>query len=300
MAMHPNQLEIEPETVQDLVADQFPHWRGLAVRPVTSHGTVNKVFRLGERLVLRFPLEPGPPDEKRAWLVAEADLARSLLGRMPVATPVPVALGEPGRGYPLAWAVYGWLPGTDAATASVGHSHQFACDVAAFVQALRRQDTGGRTFDGPGRGGSLSSHDEYVASCLGRSRGLIDVEALARLWGRLRETPRAGAKDVWTHGDLMPGNLLAEDGRLVAVIDVGGLAPADPALDLMPAWNLMEAGPRRAFREALAVDETEWARGQGWALVQAIGCLYYYRVTNPVMSATAHRTLEALLDELEQ
>ena len=102
---------------------------------------------------------------------------------------------------------------------------------------------------------------------------------------------------MWTHGDLMPGNLLARDRRLAAVIDVGGLAPADPALDLMPAWNLMEPTARQAYRAALDVDDPAWDRGKGWAFAQAVGCLYYYRVTNPVMSATARRTLEALLSD---
>ena len=154
-------------------------------------------------------------------------------------------------------------------------------------------DARGRHHEGGGRGGLLTSQDEYVATSLSRSHGLIDVSALTRLWARLRRTPRTDAPDVWTHGDLMPGNLLARDRRLAAVIDVGGLAPADPALDLMPAWNLMEPTARQAYRAALDVDDPAWDRGKGWAFAQAVGCLYYYRVTNPVMSATARRTLEA-------
>jgi aminoglycoside phosphotransferase (APT) family kinase protein len=67
----------------------------------------------------------------------------------------------------------------------------------------------------------------------------------------------SGQRDLWTHGDLMPGNLLVADGRLVAVIDVGGLAPADPALDLMPARNLFDEPARDAFQKALDVDDDE-------------------------------------------
>ena len=111
--MHPHQIELTVDTVAGLVADQFPRWRGLAIRPVSSQGTVNVLFRLGEELVLRFPLEPGAPDAKRAWLLAEAEAARRLLGRVPVPTPEPVVLGEPGRGYPLPWVVYRWLHGND-------------------------------------------------------------------------------------------------------------------------------------------------------------------------------------------
>ncbi|WP_448460126.1 phosphotransferase [Mycobacterium syngnathidarum] len=41
-------------------------------------------------------------------------------------------------------------------------------------------------------------------------------------------------------GDLLAGNLLVHHGRLTGVLDVGGLAPADPALDLVSAWHCLE------------------------------------------------------------
>lgn len=300
--MHPDQLEIDPETAAVLVEEQFPQWRGLPVRPVSSAGTVHSLFRLGSELVLRFPLQPGAVDATRSWLLDEAAAARRLLGRVPVPTPTPVALGEPGHGFPLPWMVYSWLAGTVATDAGVGSSADFARDLAELVLALRRLDIGAETFRGAGRGGRLPGQDDYVASCLRRSRGLIDVDALARLWSTLRNAPRAGRADVATHGDLMPGNLLVLGGRLTGVIDVGGLAPADPALDLMPAWNLLSGGARSTFRHALVTgdeerDRNDWDRGRGWAFAQAIGCLYYYRETNPVMSGIARRTLEALLED---
>lgn len=93
----------------------------------------------------------------------------------------------------------------------------------------------------------------------------------------------------------MPGNLLAQGGRLTGVIDVGQFDVADPALDLQPAWNLFTPAARTAFRATIGSDDDEWQRGRGWALAQAIGCLWYYRETNPVMSRTAHHTLTALL-----
>ena len=161
---------------------------------------------------------------------------------------------------------------------------------------FRAVDLRGRAFAGSGRGGALSDHDAYVARSLERSRGLVDTQALGRLWSDLRTTPRTEA-DAWTHGDLMPGNLLVRDGRLCALIDVGGVGPADPALDLQPAWNLLTGDARQAFREALDVGEDRWRRGMGWALAQAVGCLWYYRETNPAMSRLAHHTLTELLED---
>ena len=83
--------------------------------------------------------------------------------------------------------------------------------------------------------------------------------------------------------------------RLAGLLDVGGTGPADPALDLVGAWHLLDDGPRDVFRTALGVEEAEWRRGVAWAFEQAVGLVWYYRTTNPVMSAQGRRTLERLL-----
>ena len=59
----------------------------------------------------------------------------------------------------------------------------------------------------------------------------------------------------------------------------------------------MGPGVRQALRVVQDVDEHHWDRGKGWAFAQASGCLPYYRVTNPVMSDIARRTLLALLTD---
>ena len=239
--MHEGQLHLTPGQAAGVVARQFPAWAGLPVRPVASTGTVNLLFRIGDELVARFPLEPGDVDEKRAWLERELAAARALAGRLPVPTPEPVTLAEPDEVFPLPWAVHRWLPGTPAYDAEVAGSAAFARDLGTVVLALRAIDTGGRAFSGDARGGRLADHDEAVAAYLHDAEGMIDTDALRDLWARLRETPR-DQPDVTTHGDLMPGNLLVSGGALAAVIDVGMAGPADPALDLQPAWNLLGDG----------------------------------------------------------
>ncbi len=97
-----------------------------------------------------------------------------------------------------------------------------------------------------------------------------------------------------THGDLIPGNLLVSNERLVGVIDVGGLGPADPALDLVGAWHALEAGPRQAFRDDLKCSDLEWERGKAWAFEQSIGAVWYYAQSNPVMSRMGVRTLDRI------
>jgi aminoglycoside phosphotransferase (APT) family kinase protein len=295
--MHSGQLKITEAIVANLVATQFPQWADLPVRTVRSHGTVNALFRVGDDLVARLPLVCDDPDKERQALEVEAEAARRLAQISPVRTPRPVGIGDPGAGYPAPWAVYYWLPGSLAGESeAAADSPEFAHDLAHFILALREVDTAGRVFTGAGRGGLLSAFDEYVRHGLARSESMIDTAALRRVWADVRTASRTEA-DTWSHGDLMPGNLLVDGDRLVGVIDVGQFGVADPALDLQPAWNLMRPQGRSAFRAALGSDDDEWARGKGWALAQAIGCLWYYRETNPAMSRTAHTTLSALLQD---
>jgi aminoglycoside phosphotransferase (APT) family kinase protein len=293
--MHPNQLTISLETVRRLVDAQFPEWRGLPINRFASQGTVNALFRIGEQLAARFPLEPGDVGSTRQWLESEAEAARELLGRTRFRTPEPIALGEPGEGYPLPWSVQTWLPGTVATDEDPSSSVAFARDLAEFIQGVRAIDPRGRAFNGKGRGGDLRSHDAWMETCFEHSARVMDVPRLRRLWAVLRELPRGAAADVMTHGDLIPGNVLVRDGRLAGVIDVGGLGPADPALDLVGAWHLLEAGPRRALRDDLDCDDLEWERGKAWAFEQAMGAVWYYLESNPAMSLMGQRTLQRIM-----
>jgi aminoglycoside phosphotransferase (APT) family kinase protein len=102
-------------------------------------------------------------------------------------------------------------------------------------------------------------------------------------------------REVWVHGDLLPGNLLVLDGRLSAVIDFGGLNASDPACDLQPAWNVFAGDSRMRFRAELDVDEASWLRGRGWALYQAVSALAYYWDTNPGMIRQASHALAQVL-----
>ncbi|WP_405617562.1 aminoglycoside phosphotransferase family protein [Streptomyces sp. NBC_00076] len=295
MRMHPNQLTVSPETVRALVDQQFPEWRSLPVRSVASQGTVNALFRIGDRFAARFPLESAEVEPTRRWLESEAEAARELAGRTRFPTPEPVALGEPGAGYPLPWSVQTWLPGVVADDEDPGESVAFARDLADLIGDLRAIDTRGRTFAGSGRGGDLRSHDAWMETCFTRSEQLLDVPRLRRIWAALRELPRGAAEDVMAHCDLIPGNVLVSDGRLAGVLDVGGFGPADPSLDLVSAWHLLEAGPRQVLRDHLGSNDLEWERGKAWAFVQAMGLVWYYVDSNRVMSRLGRRSLERIL-----
>src|SRR5690606_5365607 len=133
-----------------------------------------------------------------------------------------------------------------------------------------------------------------LETCFAESARLVDVTRLRQIWARLRRLPRK-APDVMTHGDLIPGKVLVSEGRLTGVLDVGGLGPTDPALDLVGAWHLLDTRRRQVLRDDLGCDDLEWERGKAWAFQQAMGALWYYIDTNPPMHRMGRRTLERIL-----
>ena len=294
MDMHANQLAISAETVRALVVEQFPAWRGLGISAVQASGTVNAIFRIGEHLAARFPLQPRAAGTVRSGLEREASAARRLAGCTRFRTPEPVALGEPGAGYPLPWSVQTWLPGVTATDDDPGESAGFAHDLAEFITEIRQIETRGETFRGSGRGGDLRAHDAFMETCFVRSGPLLDVPRLRRMWQVMRDLPRGPGADVMSHGDLIPGNVLVSGGRLAGILDVGGLGPADPALDLVAAWHLLGSRPRQVFRDGLGSSDLDWARGQAWAFEQAMGLVWYYAESNPAMSLLGRRTLRRI------
>ena len=293
--MHADQLAVDVDVVRRLISDQFPHWADLPVDEVRTAATVNAIFRVGDSLVARFPLNDGEPAQVLELLAREAEAAREFAGVSTVPAPEPVALGEPGHGYPLAWSVQTWLPGRDATVVDPAGSAAFAEDLAALLMTLRAADTRGRTFTGTGRGGHLPDHDDWMNLCFERSVGLVDIAALRELWQELRGLPEVDL-DVMCHGDLTPPNVLVEDDHLAGVLDTGGFAAADPALDLVSVWHLLDPERREIVRDRLECSDVEWRRGMAWALQQAMGLVWYYADTNPVMSRWGRRTLVRLLE----
>jgi len=184
-----------------------------------------------------------------------SDAALELLDHTSSAVPEPVAIGEPGAGYPLPWSVQTWLRGTTASQQDPSNSNAFAHDLANFIEQVRAIDVRGWSFAGNGRGGDLQSHDEWMEVCFEQSEQLFDMSRLRRNWARLRELPRE-SPDVMTHGDLISGNVLVDNGRLAGILDVGDLGPADPALDLVSAWHLLDSLPRALLREDLGCNNS--------------------------------------------
>src|SRR6478672_9705219 len=135
--LHDAEPDISVDQVGLMIADQFPAWAGLPLAPVAATGTDNVMLRLGDRLVVRLPrIASAVPS-----LAKELHFAGLLSRELPVAVPVPLAQGSPGRGYPWPWTVSGWLSGENP---SPGHAPgpALAADLARFVRALHGTDVG--------------------------------------------------------------------------------------------------------------------------------------------------------------
>jgi aminoglycoside phosphotransferase (APT) family kinase protein len=287
--MHADEVDTDVVLVGRLLAAQFPQWADLPLERVPSAGTDNALYRLGDDMVVRLPRihwAVGGVDKDFRWLPVVAPL-------LPVAIPVPIAKGAPAEGYPWEWGVYPWLEGENPTADGIADAKSLATDVAQFVEAMHRVDlTGGPPAF---RGAPLATQDEPTRAAIAALEGVIDTDAATAAWDAALATPAWSGPPVWVHSDLLPGNLLVQDGRLTGVIDLSGMGVGDPACDLMIAWALFSGESREAFRAALAVDDATWARGRGHALSQALIFVPYYVHSNPVGVRFARRAIDEVL-----
>ncbi len=298
--MHVDEVPTDPPLVRRLLAAQFPQWADLPLQPVQSAGTDNAIYRLGDDLSVRLPRIHWAVDQ----VEKEHEWMPRLAPRLPLTIPHPFALGDPAEGYPYRWSVYRWLDGQNATLDQIAAPIQAARDLAHFLRTLQQIDpTDGPLATEHGlRGVPLAPRDGAVRENIAALReiNLLDDSEVATAlaaWEAALASADWDRPPVWFHGDLLPGNLLFEQGRLRAVIDFGGLGVGDPAPDLMIAWALFAGESREAFRKALHVDDATWARGRGHALAQAVIFIPYYVETNPVGVAYARRSLAAVLGD---
>lgn len=294
--MHTGEVETDKFLVERLLTAQFPRWADLTITPVPSSGTDNALYRLGDVLVVRLPRidwAVGQIDKDCLWLP-------KLAPYLPLKIPLPLAKGEPAEGYPWHWGIYRWIEGENSTLQAVVDPNQTALDLAEFLLALQGMDpAGGPPAERNSRGAALKMRDIVTRDAIATLADLFDTEKLISAWESASQAPVWDRAPVWFHGDILPGNLLFQQGRLSAVIDFSGLGVGDPACDLMIAWGFFSGESRRVFRQALEVDDATWKRGRAHALSQALIFIPYYLETNPVGVANARHMLnEVLADQL--
>jgi aminoglycoside phosphotransferase (APT) family kinase protein len=292
--LHAGEIDISAGLAARLIAEQFPQWAGLPVRPVSSAGTECVLYRLGDDLVIRLPRRPGES--------LDAIMARGVLSQLapflPVPVPALIAEGRPTAEYPAAWGVLRWLDGDTPVEGHLAEPGLLAADLAGFLTALWKADLSGVDLADRSpayRGGPLADQQEFTVDVVERLHGQIDTGAARAIWDHAVRLPPCDGPNTWIHADMMPGNIVTRNGRLAAVIDFGTAGLGDPSQDLIVAWMLLPASVRPAFRSAVGSDDATWLRGRARALSMALGHLYYYRDSNPVMADNARYTIREIL-----
>jgi aminoglycoside phosphotransferase (APT) family kinase protein len=293
-----DKVHIDVTLVHHLIAKQFPQWADLPIKPVAVGGWDNRTFHLGEQMLVRMPSA-----EEYAMKVEKEQLwLPKLAPHLPLPIPTPLAMGEPGEGYPWQWSVYRWIEGETAASTHITDLNDFATHLANFLIALQRIDT----TDGPlprlgnfSYIGGLAVYDNEIRQAIPILKNKIDSTAAIQIWERALETTWQRAP-VWVHGDISAGNLLVRKGKLSAVIDFGGLAIGDPACDLVIAWKFFQGKSRETFRKMLPLDVGTWDRARGWALWKALIVEAGLTDTNAVEIVQSWRTLEEVLTDYKR
>jgi len=259
--IRPGEIVIGVDQVRRLIAEQFPQWAALSIVPQPLNGTDNALFRLGDDLVARLPRAPWAVDQ----VVTDATWLPQLAPHLPVPVPLPIAVGQPGAGYPWSWTVVPWLPGRnpdpDMDLVDV------AVDLAGFVRAMVAiEPLNGPVKQGIERGVPLKWRDDLTRRSIAALGDRIDGPSVTAAWDEAMGVDEWPGPPVWLHGDLLDGNLLVDGRRLSAVIDFGALGRGDPAIELLPCWQLFDSRARAAYVEALGFDEATWTRGWAWPL----------------------------------
>ena len=287
--MHTHEFEVSVRLVRSLVDHQFPEYRDMALSIVEPWGTDNAIWRLGPDLVVRLPRiksAVGQIGFEAVWL-------SRLAPHLPVAVPEPVAVGEPGHGYPFPWAVHRWLAGEGATLQRMSDPGGFALDVADVVRQLRAVPIDGAPA-AKNRARPIKDYDSETRAVIESARHLIDADAALSIWKQALAAPAHIGEPVWVHGDL-EGNCLVNDGHLSGLVDWGLACAGDPAIDIQVAWSpLFNDESRDVFLQALEVDEATIARAKGAAINQACGALPYYLNTYPLIVERSWHKLATL------
>jgi len=212
---------------------------------------------LGDALLVRLPRQPGGS----ATIEKEARWLPVIAPGLTVAVPEVVAVGDPGFGYPERWSVTRWIDGQTPTARwggpTNGTARGFALDLAQLVTELHQLGVPATAYDEPAlfwyRGGRLADLDrdfrQSVEACRPISDLGLDPDRALDVWDDVLAAELTTApRKTWYHGDLLAENLPTRDGELVAVLDFGGLALGDPAVDLIVAWDVLDGAGRQTFR----------------------------------------------------
>ncbi len=286
--IHDDEPDTSEPVVRSLLEAECPQWAQSPIEYLKTSGTDNAMWRIsvadGPDMVIRLPRRPGAA----AGVLHEAALLQQIeqtpIGST-VNTPKLRHVGEPHEVFPHHWTVLEWIHGSDAWT--LRHDldgrplDALAIDLADAVNMIGTVAIDDARPRSPGsRGGPivplLERLEGWLHSAEWNAASLLEVAAVRRFAAEALEVVDEPVVQGFVHGDLIPGNLLVDEGRLNAIIDWGGAGWGDTAQDLAPAWSVLTGAERSAFREAVGADDAAWIRGRTFELEHAVGGVLYY------------------------
>ena len=283
-------MVITAELVQNLIAEQFPQWKDLPVRPVEKSGHDNRTFHLGDTMSVRLP--SGKAYE--AQVQKESRWLPYLQAQLDYPISAPLAVGRPCAQYPYFWSINRWIEGCTLRDEAPADRTALARALAAALKKLQQIDCTGGPAGGAHnfyRGCSPAVYEEETRAALDKLRERLPVDRLAAVWERCIAEPYTGGA-VWVHGDVAPGNILLRERRFCGLIDFGILGTGDPACDYAMAWTYFSPAERDVFLRGL--DCGAVARARGWALWKA---LITYDDSDADFRENARHTVREILKE---
>ncbi|MGC4175263.1 phosphotransferase [Demequina sp.] len=217
----PAEADISAELVAALIEAQFPELAG----PLTflNEGWDNVVYRLGGHHSVRVPRHQMAANIS----TSELDWLPRVGRNWSFAAPLPVAIGEPGLGYPWRWSIVPWIEGTVALEAPLGPDGAAGLGAAlAQVHIPAPDGAPNNEWRGYPLANRAARFDTRVAMLDGRGEFSVDREAALDAVANADPRPFL----TWCHLDLHGNNVLSRDGQLAGILDWGTPARAIPRL----------------------------------------------------------------------
>ena len=301
----------EPDTgeavIRALLAAECSSWANRPVSYIANSGTDNAMWRIRlddePDVVIRLPRRPGAAAGADQEIAVLQRIKRSPLPALVKTRSYAMSASHTSCSHIAGRSSNGSREPTPGPPRHDLHDRDLrplATDLAAAVNAIGAItdiDVTERTTES--RGGLLAPVLNRLLRWLDdptwNAKALVDVAAVRRLVAEALEVDGEPVQHGFVHGDLIPGNLLVEDGRLRAIIDWGGVGHGDLAQDLAPAWSVLTAVERHVFRQGVGADDAAWIRGRAIELEHAVGGVLYYRPRRHPLGDVMARTLDRIL-----
>ncbi len=285
------EIEINKALVFNLLQEQHPDLIHLPIEFFDA-GWDNVIFRLGDKLSIRLPRRQAAAkliENEQTWLPQIAD-------RLTIPVPNLYKFGKPTLNYPWRWSILPWLTGIPADLEQLDPDQ--AKIFGLFMRSLHQTAPCNAPFN-PVRGIPLEQRAVAMKKRIQRleQKTNLITKKIKNIWNEALDTS-IDIDAKWLHGDLHPGNILVEQGKIAGIIDWGDITSGDVATDLASIWMLF--GDCNARKKAIAEYNTSaqtLQRAKGWAVYFGITLLDVGLIENPRQAITGEQTLYRVAED---